>query len=97
MNISELIKANKGTIVDVRSLGEFMGGHVANSKNIPLNEIPDRLDEINALEMPLILCCASGNRSGQATRFLSANGVDCYNGGSWMDVNFYQSQAVCPS
>ncbi len=97
MNVSELIKNNEGTIVDVRTIGEFMGGNVANSKNIPLNEIPNRVEEIKALKMPLILCCASGNRSGQATQFLKAQGIDCHNGGSWMDVNFYQSQAVCPS
>lgn len=97
MNVSELIKNNEGTIVDVRTMGEFMGGNVANSKNIPLSEIPNRLEEIKALKMPLILCCASGNRSGQATQFLKAQGIDCNNGGSWMDVNFYQSQAVCPS
>jgi rhodanese-related sulfurtransferase len=97
MNVSELIKNNEGTIVDVRTMGEFMGGNVANSKNIPLNEIPNRLEEIKALKMPLILCCASGNRSGQATQVLKAQGIDCHNGGSWMDVNFYQSQAVCPS
>lgn len=97
MNVSELIIANKGTIVDVRTRGEFMGGNVANSTNIPLNEVPNRLEEIKALEMPVILCCASGNRSGQATQFLKSHGIDCHNGGSWMDVNFYQSQAVCPS
>ena len=41
----ELIKSGKATIVDVRTPVEFMGGHVANSKNIPLNEIPERIDE----------------------------------------------------
>lgn len=97
MNVSELIKNNKGTIVDVRTRGEYMGGNVANSKNIPLNEIPDRLEELQSFAMPLILCCASGNRSGQATRFLAQQGMECFNGGSWLDVNFYQSQAVCPS
>jgi rhodanese-related sulfurtransferase len=78
-------------------MGEFMGGNVANSTNIPLSEIPNRVEEIKALKMPLILCCASGNRSGQATQFLKAQGIDCHNGGSWTNVNFYQSQAVCPS
>jgi phage shock protein E len=97
MNLQELIKNNEGTIVDVRSVGEFMGGHVAGSKNIPLQDIPDRLEDLKALKMPLILCCASGNRSGQATAFLKSRGVECLNGGSWFDVNYYQSQAVCPS
>ncbi len=76
------------TVVDVRTHAEFMGGHVANSINIPLNEIPNRMDEIKALKQPLLLCCASGNRSGQATMFLKAQGIECENGGSWLDVNY---------
>ena len=79
--------SNKQTIVDVRTPGEFMGGHVAGSINIPLQEIQERLDEVKALPQPIILCCASGNRSGQATSFLKSKGIDCSNGGSWLDVN----------
>lgn len=77
----------KNTIVDVRTPAEFMGGHVAGSVNIPLNEIPQRLDEFRNMAQPIILCCASGNRSGQATHFLNAQGIACENGGSWLDVS----------
>lgn len=94
MNIAEIIKEQKGTIVDVRMPFEFAGGHVSGSLNIPLQEIPLRVNELKAMQMPLIICCASGNRSGQAHRYLSASGIDCYNGGSWMDVNYYQSLNV---
>lgn len=76
------------TIVDVRTPEEFRGGNVAGSVNIPLQEIPQRLDELKNMNTPLVLCCASGNRSGQAQRYLSAQGIECANGGSWMDVNF---------
>lgn len=75
------------TVIDVRSPAEFMGGHVEGSINIPLQEVPSRLEEIKALSQPIVLCCASGNRSGQATSFLKSHGVDCSNGGSWMEVN----------
>jgi phage shock protein E len=92
MNIEQMIKDKTATIVDVRTVAEFMGGHVAGSINIPLQEIPERMDELKNLKAPLILCCASGNRSGQAQRFLSQSGIECYNGGSWMDVNFLQGQ-----
>jgi phage shock protein E len=94
MTLQEIIKNNEGTIVDVRTYGEFMGGNVAGSLNIPLNEVASRMDEVKALKMPLVLCCASGGRSGQATAFLKAQGIDCYNGGSWLDVNYYAAQAV---
>ncbi|MDG2431561.1 rhodanese-like domain-containing protein [Flavobacterium sp.] len=92
MEIEKLIKENKGTIIDVRSYTEFMGGNVVDSINIALNEIPERLEEIKKLASPLILCCASGNRSGQAQQFLTQNGIECYNGGSWLEVNYLKSK-----
>jgi phage shock protein E len=92
MNLEKIIQENQGTIVDVRSHGEFMGGHVADSLNIPLNEIPERVQEIKRLKAPLVLCCASGNRSTQAQHFLSQLGLECYNGGSWLDVNYFKSK-----
>lgn len=94
MNIEKIIKEKQGTIVDVRSAEEFSGGHVAGSINIPLQEIPQRIEEIKNLKTPLVLCCASGNRSGQAHRYLIQQGIECYNGGSWQDVNQYQPQTL---
>ncbi len=76
------------TIIDVRTPEEFMGGNVKGSINIPLHEIQDRLDELKQFQGSIILCCASGGRSGQATAYLKHQGLDCENGGSWMDVNF---------
>ena len=84
---------NKQTIIDVRSYGEFMGGHVAGSINIPLQDLPQHLDEIKSMPQPIILCCASGNRSGQAMMFLRDQGINCENGGSWLSVNFAMQQA----
>ena len=94
MNIENLISENQGTIVDVRSYFEFIGGHVVGAINIPLNEIPERIGQIKKLQLPLILCCASGNRSGQVQHFLSQQGVECYNGGSWLDINYYKSKQI---
>lgn len=84
----ELIRSGKATIVDVRTPAEFAGGHVNGSINIPLQEITKRLDELKNKEN-LLICCASGNRSGQATAFLKQNGIACENAGSWMDINCY--------
>jgi rhodanese-related sulfurtransferase len=92
MNVEEIIKEKQGTIIDVRTPGEYMGGNVKGSINIPLQEIHQRLDELKNLKQPLVLCCASGNRSGQATRILSEQGFECCNGGTWLDVNYYQTQ-----
>ena len=56
MQIEQIIKEGQGTIVDVRTIAEFRGGNVANSINIPLQEIELRLDEVKNLKQPLILC-----------------------------------------
>jgi rhodanese-related sulfurtransferase len=93
MLIKQIITEGRGTIVDVRTHTEYMGGHVAGSINIPLQEIPARLAEIKAIKAPLILCCASGNRSGQAQHYLSQQGIECYNGGSWLEVNAMAAKA----
>ncbi|TRX36418.1 rhodanese-like domain-containing protein [Flavobacterium sp. ZT3R18] len=92
MTLENIIKEKLGTIIDVRTREEFMGGHVVGSINIPLGEVQNRIEEMQNLKSPLVLCCASGNRSGQAQQYLSQNGIDCHNGGSWLDVNYYQSK-----
>jgi len=74
-------------IIDVRTPGEFAGGHVAGSRNIPLNTIGNRVNEIKKMKKPVVLCCASGARSGQATNMLQRQGVECANGGGWTRVN----------
>ncbi len=77
----------KPTIVDVRTPAEFAGGHVPGSVNIPLNEVPDRVEEFRAMDKPLVLCCRSGARSDNAMRFLQQQGItDVHNGGSWQQV-----------
>jgi phage shock protein E len=81
------------TVLDVRSQGEFMMGHVEGSVNIPLQEIPQRADEIKNLKGTVLLCCASGNRSGQAEMYLKSLGLtNVRNAGSWMDVEDFINQ-----
>jgi phage shock protein E len=87
------MKSLNQTIIDVRSVGEFLGGHIEGSINIPVNRILDHIDEIKRLPQPLILCCASGSRSSLATLFLRNAGISCENGGSWNEIA-YKLQTV---
>tara|TARA_B110000467_G_C18099751_1_gene356507 strand:+ start:22 stop:297 length:276 start_codon:yes stop_codon:yes gene_type:complete len=87
MNIQELINDTATTIVDVRTEIEFEEGNVEGSINIPLHNIIEKVEELKAMQ-PLVLCCLSGNRSGQATAFLQAQGCDdVHNGGGWEFVD----------
>lgn len=74
------------TIIDVRTVAEFQDGNVPGSINIPLSEIQSRINELREMQGELIMCCASGNRSGQAAAYLNALGIPCKNGGSWLDL-----------
>ena len=73
-------------IVDVRTHGEFQSGHVHGSKNIPLNQIKGKISSLKKQKKRVILCCASGMRSGRATKILRSEGIDAHNGGSWQVV-----------
>ena len=84
-SIQEFI-AKGAIIIDVRSPGEFAGGHIKGSRNIPLNEISTKIDEIKNQNKPVITCCASGMRSSQATSILKQNGIDALNGGGWQSL-----------
>jgi len=78
----------KGAIVlDVRTDAEYEEGHVDGSKHIVLDYLPDHVDELKALNKPIITCCRSGARSGQAEEFLAGQGIDVINGGPWQNVD----------
>lgn len=74
--------AQGGVVIDVRSEGEFASGHYPNSMNIPLGQISARLNDIPK-DKPLVLCCASGTRSGMAARMLKSKGFNAFNAGAW--------------
>ena len=83
----DIIKDKNATIVDVRTVEEFNMGNVENSLNIPMHIAPLKVEEFKSMSKPLVLICASGNRSGQVANFLTREGVEeVYNGGGWVEV-----------
>ncbi|GHB71320.1 rhodanese-like domain-containing protein [Persicitalea jodogahamensis] len=83
--------ANGAQIVDVRTNAEYQSGHLKGSVNVPLQTLSQNLSKIRK-DKPVIVCCASGMRSGSAKGVLTSNGYDeVYNGGSW---NSLQSQIM---
>lgn len=90
VNYSELL-ANGAVIVDVRTPGEFVSGHIRGSLNIPLDQLKGNLKKIKK-DKPVIVCCASGMRSAAAKGVLKSNGYsDVHNAGSWTKLRKYVS------
>lgn len=78
---------NKATIVDVRTPEEFAGEHFPNAINIPLDELPQRINEFKEMPKPVVAYCRSGNRSGVAVTMLQQAGItDVVNGGGLEDM-----------
>ena len=85
---------NNILLLDVRTLDEFDGplGHIAGAVLIPIQEIEQRIDELNKhKEKEIIVICRSGNRSQTGTRILISHGFNAVNmvGGmkAWNDLH----------
>ena len=86
VNYAELVK-NGATILDVRTKGEFAGGHIKGSINIPVDTLRNNLSKLKDKNKPIITCCASGMRSASAKSILKSNGfTQVYNGGGWSSL-----------
>jgi phage shock protein E len=83
VNYAEMVK-NGAIILDVRSKGEFTGGHIKGSVNISVDTLRNNLAKLKDKDKTIITCCASGMRSATAKSILQSNGyVNVYNGGGW--------------
>ena len=88
VNYAELV--NEGAIIlDVRSKGEFAGGHIKGAVNISVDTLRNNLDKLKDKNKPIITCCASGMRSSSAKSILKSNGYsDVHNGGAWSSLQY---------
>lgn len=78
--------ADGAQVVDVRSRGEFSSGAREGSINIPLDELERAADRLDR-EKPVVLCCASGSRSGMAVTILKRKGFrNVVNAGPWRNT-----------
>ena len=65
-------------LLDTRTPGEFRRGHIEGFTNIPVDELRERIDEIEHGK-PVYVICQSGLRSYIATRILEGHGFEAYN------------------
>lgn len=86
VNYAELVKEG-ALILDVRSKGEFAGGHIKGAVNISVDTLRNNLPKLKDKNQAIITCCASGMRSASAKSILKSNGyTQVYNGGGWSSL-----------
>jgi len=80
------------TFVDVRTEAEWEQGHIARSLLIPLDDLPNRLNEIPE-DKDIVVVCRSGTRSREGASILRQSGfrnVTCLSGGlqAWVAAGY---------
>jgi phage shock protein E len=86
VDLSALVKEG-AVILDVRSKGEYAGGHIRGSVNIPVDQLGHNLSKLQDKNRPIITCCASGMRSASAKSILKSGGyTNVHNGGGWQSL-----------
>ena len=73
-----LPRDGSAVLLDTRTAEEFARGHIEGFCNIPVDELRERLDEIER-DRPVYVICQSGLRSYIAVRILEGNGYEAYN------------------
>lgn len=72
-----LMNHEDALVLDVREQSEFIDGHIAKARHIPLGGLAKRLDELEKYkDKPIIAVCRSGSRSGMACRTLRKAGFE---------------------
>ncbi|MBI4952647.1 MAG: rhodanese-like domain-containing protein [Myxococcales bacterium] len=69
-------------LVDVRSPGEFAGGHLDGAINVPVDAVGARASELVGRGKPIVVYCASGMRSGSAASRLKKAGAQVFDLGA---------------
>ena len=77
-DIPSLRQRDDVSLLDTRTPFEYMRGHADGFINIPLDDLRERLGELDATKKIYVMC-QSGLRSYLATRILMQNGFDAYN------------------
>ena len=77
-DLNDLLQKDSVTLLDTRTVGEFSRGHIPGFRNIPVDDLRDRIAELDP-EKPVYVICQSGLRSYIACRILAGFGFDAYN------------------
>lgn len=76
--IDSLPRDGSVTLLDTRTAWEYQRGHVEGFINLPVDELRERLGELDPAK-PVYVMCQTGLRSYVASRLLTQHGFDCYN------------------
>lgn len=83
--LKALVEEDHARVIDVRTRSEYEVSHFPDAENIPIDELPHRLESLKQETRPLVLYCRSGVRSGVGVNFLHQHGLPSVHNGGGLD------------
>lgn len=85
-----LVNSQNAQLIDIRAKNKFETGYIQGSRNIPFTQLKDRLEEIRAIENPVIIICDMGIQAGAAVQLIGKADVFRLEGG----INGWQAAGM---
>ncbi len=76
-----MVNSQNAQLIDIRAKKKFETGYIQGSRNIPFTELKDRLEEIRAIENPVIIICDIGVQAGAAIQMIGKDNTYRLEGG----------------
>ena len=76
-----MVNSQNAQLIDIRAKKKFTSGYIQGSRNIPFTDLKDRLEEIRAIEQPVIIICDMGVQAGAAIQMIGKDDVYRLEGG----------------
>ncbi len=85
-----LINQQNAQLIDIRDKKSFENGHIQGSRNIPFAKLKDRLEEIRAIESPIVVVCDMGIQAGAGVKLIAKDKVFRLAGG----INAWKAEGL---
>jgi len=85
-----MVNSQNAQLIDVRAKNKFETGYIQGSRNIPFTQLKDRMEEIRAIENPIIIICDMGVQAGAAVQLIGKDNVFRLEGG----INGWQAAGM---
>ncbi|MEM9368183.1 MAG: FAD-dependent oxidoreductase [Planctomycetota bacterium] len=96
VHVNEIPAPSDHAWIDVRTVKEFEAGHIPHATNIPIEGLPERLQELSR-DRPLFVYCRVGQRGYMATRFLNQHGFQARNlSGGYLTYRLFEKAREIP-
>lgn len=76
-----MVNSQNAQLIDVRAKKKFTTGYIQGSRNIPFTELKNRIEEVRAIEQPVIIICDMGATAGAAVQMIAKDNVYRLEGG----------------